>query len=77
VLAASSLYVYLAHYLVFRPLDGWPLVAFLASFLAGLCYWQFARHAEHALVREGGRLRTRARMTLRRPDVMGTGGART
>lgn len=45
VLAASSLYVYLTHWQVYRPLDALPLLAVAASLAVGIAYWQAASWA--------------------------------
>lgn len=42
MLAAASLYVYLTHWQVYRPLIETPLFAVLASLAAGIVYWQVA-----------------------------------
>lgn len=42
VLAASSLYVYLTHWQVYRPLAEAPPVAVAASLAVGVAYWQLA-----------------------------------
>jgi hypothetical protein len=42
VVAAASLYVYLTHWQVYRPLADLPLVAVAASFAVGIAYWQLA-----------------------------------
>jgi acyl-CoA synthetase (AMP-forming)/AMP-acid ligase II len=48
VLAAASLYVYLTHWQVYRPLAEAPLVAVFASFAVGIAYWQLATRAGRA-----------------------------
>lgn len=48
VLAASSLYVYLTHWQVYRPLTEVPLVAVAASLAVGIAYWQAATWAGRA-----------------------------
>jgi hypothetical protein len=46
VLAAASLYIYLAHWQVYPHLeDEFPLAATLLSLLAGLAFWQLADRA--------------------------------
>jgi len=46
VLASSSLYVYLTHWLVYpRWEDSAPLLAATASFVVGIAYWRFVVHA--------------------------------
>ena len=57
VLASSSLYIYLAHYLVYRELLSWPLLAMAASFAVGIAYWQLAGRAMSAL--DGARRKMR------------------
>jgi len=42
VLASASLYVYLVHWQVYRPLAEAPLVAVAASLAAGVVYWRLA-----------------------------------
>jgi hypothetical protein len=46
VLASSSLYVYLTHWLVYpRWEESAPLLAFAASFAVGIAYWRLVVHA--------------------------------
>lgn len=51
ILAASSLYVYLVHWQVFRHLPEHPAAGVLASLAAGIVYWKIAaRRADEAAV---------------------------
>lgn len=59
VLASSSLYVYLTHWLVYpRWEDSAPLVALAASFLVGIAYWRLVAHTSHKF---GGHMRIRGK----------------
>nr|WP_297422966.1 AMP-binding protein [uncultured Actinotalea sp.] len=60
LLAASSLYVYLTHWMVYPHLeDDYPVLGVLASFVVGLAYWQLTdrtwRRVAGAVQRRQGR----------------------
>jgi hypothetical protein len=64
VLAAASLYIYLAHWQVYPYLeDRFPLLATALSLVAGVAFWQFHTRAVPAL---RDRVRDRLRRTARR-----------
>ncbi len=66
VLAVSSMYIYLAHYTVLRPLLDWPLLAAAASLASGIAFWQAAVRVERALSARRTRLSTPAHSPLLR-----------
>ena len=76
VLAASSLYAYLTHWLVYpglAPLS--PALAVAASLAAGVAYWALATRLPGTAVRGLNTLQDRVRRvrTRRRPDTRATG----
>lgn len=74
VLAAASLYIYLTHWQVYRPLAEAPAIAVLASLAVGIAYWQVAMRLAAASARLRARHRERdASATIARPATAPSG----